>query len=306
MSRIAVVAGGSAAPGLGTLARAAAAAAAAAGAEAVAWTGGFGGAPRPLDPAGPDPDLAPAPFPDLLRPEGAVALAGRFRGAGVTGLVVAGGEGAAAGAAALARAGLPAVLVPATVQDDVRGTDACIGVDTLVNAVLRRIAGEAAAGGALLVDVPGALTGHAALLAAVGAAASGAILVERPFPWREWASLAGRGAGPVVLLRAEGAGTAAEAAARMAAALPGREVKVLPEPPADRLAAPSLFDRLLALRMGEAAAAALLGGAGGRMIAFRAGLCMPVLLEEVAGRRRQVPAELFEIAKKAGVLFEER
>jgi hypothetical protein len=42
------------------------------------------------------------------------------------------------------------------------------------------------------------------------------------------------------------------------------------------------------------------------MIAFRAGLCMPVLLDEVAGRRRQVPAELFEIARKAGVLYEER
>ena len=40
------------------------------------------------------------------------------------------------------------------------------------------------------------------------------------------------------------------------------------------------------------------------MSACRGGLCRPGPLAAVAGRRRQVPPELFEIAKSSGVLFE--
>ncbi len=63
------------------------------------------------------------------------------------------------------------------------------------------------------------------------------------------------------------------------------------------------------MRLGEAAVEALGAGAGagpgtGRMIAWRLGSCLPVPLDEVAGRRRQVVPEVFEVAKKMEVLFE--
>ena len=307
MERIAVVAAGGGAPGIGAFAGAAAKAAAEAGAEIVAVPGGFGGllagASVPL-PAGGEFDLAPAPWPDLRKPGSAAAVAAKAREAGITAVVVAGGEGSAAGAAALAAAGLPSLFVPATVHDDVRGTDACLGVDGYVNAILRRVAAEAASGAPLLVEVPGALTGHVALLAAVGCGARGAILVERPFPWDRWREVAARGPGAPVLFRAEGGGSRAEAEARLAAAWPKVPPRTIPAAEFPRSGAPSLFDRLLALRFGEAAMAALLGGVADRMIAFRGGLCLPAPLAEVAGRRRQVPPELFEIAKSSGVLFE--
>jgi hypothetical protein len=58
------------------------------------------------------------------------------------------------------------------------------------------------------------------------------------------------------------------------------------------------------MRLGESAARVLLAGDGGRTLAWRAGVCLPVPLEETAGRRRQVAPEVFEVAKRAGVVFE--
>jgi 6-phosphofructokinase len=67
---------------------------------------------------------------------------------------------------------------------------------------------------------------------------------------------------------------------------------------------PSFFDRLLGARLGEAAAEAVAGGASGKRIAYRSGRSIPVPLEEVAGKRRQIQPEVFELAKRMQILFE--
>jgi 6-phosphofructokinase 1 len=187
------------------------------------------------------------------------------------------------------------VLLPATVENDVAGTDICLGADSAVNAILRA---AAAAAGPTILDVPGRLTGYLALMGAAGAGAAGALLVERPFPWDRLKGALAAGARPL-LVRAEGAGAGADAAARLGA-LVGGAVKVVPLGPVE----PSIFDLQMAHRMGEAAAEILETGGGGRMIAWRGGNCIPVPLESVAGRRRQVAPEVFEFAKASGVLFE--
>ncbi|MNC94714.1 hypothetical protein D3C83_116340 [compost metagenome] len=61
---------------------------------------------------------------------------------------------------------------------------------------------------------------------------------------------------------------------------------------------------MAAIRLGAAAAEAVLGSLGARLVAWRGGKCIPVPLEESAGKRRQVVPEVFELAKRCGVLFE--
>ena len=207
-------------------------------------------------------------------------------------VVIGGGEGLAVG---------PRVVhIPAAVENDVAGTDICLGADSAVNAILRAAASSA---GPTILDVPGRLTGYLALMGAAGAGAAGALIVERPFPWDRLKAALAAGARPL-LIRAEGAGSGADAAARLGVLVAGAEVRVEALGDALREGPPSIFDMQMAHRLGGAAAEVLLAGGGGRMIAWRGGNCIPIPLEQVAGHRRQVPPEVFEFAKSCGVMFE--
>ncbi len=315
MGRIAILTGGADAPGMNAVLRSAAAAAG----GALGIRGGFAGLlavrTEPLTPEG-TAGLAGAAVsflgggecPDMKSPDAAARAAEALRELGADGLVVVGGDGSAAAALALARAGVRVVLVPATVEDDLRGTDACLGVDSAVNALMRHIetlrAADPPDAPPLVVKVPGRLAGHLVLLSAVAAGARGAILPERPFPWDAFAAAVGVSGPPPVLTCGEGAGSGTDLEARLQRIRPGAKPRIVEGGPIARSGTPSYFDRLLGARLGEAAVEALLGGVGGKMIAFRGGRCVPVPLEEVAGRRRQIPPETFEIAKAAGVMFE--
>src|SRR5579884_3232418 len=57
----------------------------------------------------------------------------------IEGLLVIGGEGSFKGALALHRQGFPVVGVPASIDNDVGGTDVAIGVDTAINTALDAI-----------------------------------------------------------------------------------------------------------------------------------------------------------------------
>jgi 6-phosphofructokinase 1 len=300
MARIAVLAAGGGAPGAEIAARAAARAGAAAKAEVLAVRGGFDGLLAGT--AGPfDASPLGAGRSQALREAGGPAhIAEALQGLGADGLVVLGGEGALQASAALALAGVRVVHVPATVENDVAGTDACLGVDTALNGILRACL---EAQGPTIFEVPGRLTGYLALVGAAGAGAAGALVVERPFPWDRLGPRLAAGARPL-LLCAEGAGAAKDAEARLKALVPGAPPRVDSLGAALRAAPPSIFDRLAGIRLGESAVEALLGGAAGRLIAWRAGSCLPVPLAEAAGRRRQVIPEVFELAKKMEVLFE--
>ncbi len=316
MTRIAVLTSGRGAPGLQTAVRAVAAAAAAAGAEVLGLRDGFRGllekegAPvLPGSPAGTaglgGSSLGTSCHEAMRDPAAAARGAENLKALGAGALVVIGGEGSLQASLALARAGAAVVHVPAAVENDVVGTDACLGVDSALNAVLRRVEARRAeaAEGPVVVAVPGRLSGYVALAAAASAGARGALLPERPFPWDRLRAAVAAGDRRPVLLVSEGAGSASDLGKRLADLFPGWSPSTVAEEDV-RLSVPSWFDRFLGTRLGEAAAEAALGGATGRIIAWRSGNCLPIPLESAAGRRRQVAPEVFEYAKKMGVLFE--
>ena len=72
-------------------------------------------------------------------PEGQETAGKRLQKAGVEGLVVIGGEGSLTGALRLQERGVKVVGIPATIDNDVFGTDTAIGVDTALNTALEAI-----------------------------------------------------------------------------------------------------------------------------------------------------------------------
>lgn len=319
MARIAILTSGAESPGMNAALRGAVAAGVAGGAEVLGVRDGFAGllerraeplaAERTAGIAGAAGTiLGGGDCPAMKAPDGPAKAAEALRAMGAESLVAVGGDGTAAAALALSKAGIRVVLLPATVEDDLRGTEACLGVDSAVNALMRHVEALRAADGPdappLVVRVPGKFAGHLVLLSAVAAGARGAVLPERPFPWDAFAAAVGPKGPPPVLTCGEGAGSGADIEQRLQRIRPGAKARVVEGGPVARTGTPSCYDRLLGVRLGEAAVEAALGGVSGKMIALRSGRCIPVPLEEVAGRRRQIPPETFEIAKAAGVMFE--
>jgi 6-phosphofructokinase 1 len=72
-------------------------------------------------------------------PGGQELAASRLKNAGVEGLVVIGGEGSPTGALRLQERGVKVVRTPATIANEVFGTDTAIGMDTALNTAFEAI-----------------------------------------------------------------------------------------------------------------------------------------------------------------------
>jgi 6-phosphofructokinase 1 len=185
--------------------------------------------------------------------------------AGADGLVVIGGHGSREGARALAAAGVPVAFVPATIDNDVEGTDTTIGFDSAVAYALGvigqlRTTGRSLPGRIFVVETLGGPTEHLAVAVARGAAIEHVLV---PGAELRVDGLAERAeAGDAIVVMSEGAGDAVSVAAEITART-GVRARYTILGHAQRAAPPSLDDVALGVAAGRAAAAALTDGRGG-------------------------------------------
>jgi 6-phosphofructokinase 1 len=259
----------------------------------------------------------------------------RMREIGLDGLAVAGGDGSLTMAQRMAEQGAPVVGVPKTIDNDVAGTDQTFGFDTAVGVVAdachRLIDTAESHHRVMVVEVMGRHAGHIALHGALAAGTDVALLPEIPYAVESVAQVVRRrsamGRTYTIVLVAEGAvrrdGGAVVDAHR--SRLAGREVlggvgEVLAEELRRRVdhevraitlshvqrgGTPSVFDRVLATRMGVAAARALADGEKGVFTAYRNGVVTLAPLSDAAGKMRRVDPEsrLVSAARGLGLSF---
>ena len=116
-------------------------------------------------------------------PEGIQEAISVLKAQNVTdGLIVIGGSGSQAGAAALAAQGFRVVGIPSTIDNDLCGTDISIGVDTALNVALEAIdrikVTASSHHRAFLVEVMGRDCGYLALMAGIAGGAEAIIIPE--------------------------------------------------------------------------------------------------------------------------------
>ena len=183
---------------------------------------------------------------------------------GIRGLIVIGGNGSQAGAAALANISFPVVGVSSTIDNDLPGTDISIGVDTALNVALEAIdrikITASSHRRAFLVEVMGRNCGYLALAAGI---AGGAEVVVTPEIEMEPEMVAtalqqayARGKAHAIGVIVEGVRYNANALARYFsthAARIGFDLRVITLGHVQRGGAPGAFDRLLGTRFGAAA-----------------------------------------------------
>jgi 6-phosphofructokinase 1 len=243
-------------------------------------------------------------------PGEAAASAARLRAAGVDGLVVIGGNGSLQGAHRLDGEGLPTVAVPASIDDDVWGTDASIGFDTAVNTILDsvdRIRDTASAHGRIFViEVMGRQCGRLALAAGAASGCESVLIPEVPVDLDQVARRIlqrhSRGKRHHLVIVAEGAGLSAYEVARRLEQATGQEARVTALGHVQRGGNPSAADRILASRLGAAAVDALFEGARDAMVGVRGGEIVRVPLGEVtAGAPIAIDRTLFALVEELSI-----
>lgn len=189
----------------------------------------------------------------------------------IEGLVIIGGDGSFRGADALSRESDIAVVgIPGTIDNDISGCDYTLGFDTAVNTALDaidRIRDTAASHQrAFFIEVMGRSTGWIALYSAIAGGATEVLLPERPTDIEELqkriheAFQLGKQYALIVVAEGDEIGGAFEVAARCGDKLTGLSHRVTTLGHVQRGGPPSMRDRILAARLGDAAVTALLEG----------------------------------------------
>jgi len=225
---------------------------------------------------------------------------------GIEGLVVIGGDGSLRGALELHRMGFPTIGVPASIDNDIWGTDMAIGTDTALNTALDAIdkIKETASshGRAFLVEVMGRNRGYLALMTGIAGGAEVVLIPEKEMPLERVAEILEqayiKGKAHALVVIAEGAKyKTSEVAAYLQREEVGFEVRTTILGHVQRGGAPSAFDRLLATRMGVAAVQQLAQGASGVMVGLVGNRIETIGLEEVTKRSKGLDLAFYDMAE---------
>ena len=225
---------------------------------------------------------------------------------GVDALVAIGGDGTMRGAAALEKLGFPVIGIPASIDNDVYGTDIAIGVDTALNTIVEAIdkLRDTAASHrrAFIVETMGRNCGHLALMSGVISGAEMTLIPEQPVSAEEVADAVRgahqRGKTHAIVVVAEGAALGATALEEKLAAMhPGFDMRVTILGHVQRGGNPSAWDRLIAARLGVSAVERLHRGESGVMVGLQARAVVAVRLEDAGTRKRDIDLEYYRMAR---------
>lgn len=141
--------------------------------------------------------LYSARYPEFATEEGQLKGIEQLNKFGIEGLVVIGGDGSYMGASALTKHGYPTVALPGTIDNDIPGTDFCIGFDTAINTVLDsvdKIRDTATSHvRTFIIEVMGRNAGDIALWTGVAGGAEQIIIPETEFNMEDIANTIQRG-----------------------------------------------------------------------------------------------------------------
>ncbi len=222
----------------------------------------------------------------------------------IEGLVVIGGDGSLNGATLIANeSDVKVVGIPASIDNDIHGTDMCIGVDTCLNTVVENIQKlkdtASSHERAFIVETMGRNCGYIALVAGLTTGSEAIVIPEVKIDYQALADklLSGRKRGKVnsIVVVAEGAASA-YTVARHLENKTGYETRVTILGHIQRGGSPTVFDRLLASRLGATAVQKLLDGENDIMVGLESNGIASMKLSEVLENKKELDLSLYELA----------
>jgi 6-phosphofructokinase 1 len=226
--------------------------------------------------------------------------------AGIEALVVIGGEGSMQGALALSQLGFPVIGIPASIDNDVNGTQMSLGTDTALNTIIESIdkLRDTASSHqrAFVIETMGRGSGYLALMSGIIGGAEMVLIPEQEISAEEVAAAVSdayvRGKTHAIIVVAEGASLHGQALVeRLDALNTGFQFRLTILGHVQRGGRPSAFDRLLAARFGVAAVEHLLAGKHGVMLGLQAREIQAIPLPEVCSDKRRANLDYYRMAR---------
>jgi len=233
---------------------------------------------------------------EFMTQEGQEKAASVCKFLGLDGIVAIGGDGTFRGAAALSKYGINVICIPATIDNDICCTNYSIGFDTAANTAIECIdklrdtmqSHERCS----VVEVMGRNAGYLAMYVGLAVGATAVLVPEKPFDFHKdviekirQARL--NGFTHYMIVVAEGAGSAADIAAKIKSAIDlDPRVTVLGH--IQRGGCPTGRDRVNATKMGYLAVEMLRCGKTNRIICTKSGKFTDVDIQEGLSMHRDI------------------
>jgi 6-phosphofructokinase 1 len=243
--------------------------------------------------------------PEFRKMKGVRKAAGTLALNKLDGLVVVGGDGSMHGALELSQETDALIVgVPATIDNDVFGTDETIGFDSAVNTAIieiDKIRDTASSHDRVfIVEVMGRMRGFLALTIGLTVGAEVILVPEVEYPLsqivRTLENNASKGKKSGIIVAAEGIGDTHKLMREIEKEA-GVEVRLSVTGYAQRGGNPTARSRLLANLFGDKAVELLVNKQGNRMVALQEGKIASIKLEQVCSNEKPLDLSLMELAK---------
>lgn len=246
--------------------------------------------------------------PEFRTPEGREKAFKVMQEKEIDGLIVIGGDGTFAGAHIFGKEfGVQVAGIPATIDNDIAGTDYSIGYDTASNVVVScvdKIRDTALSHNRLFfVEVMGRDTGFIALRSGIASGAICIMMPERPVSVEELIAILRKGyrnkktSNIVMVAEGNQNGGAYDLAKAVNEKYKDYETKVTVLGHLQRGGDPTCFDRVIASEMGVACVEGLLNGHTGFMTGYRCGKVVEEPLETSYTQKKKINEHLVKIAQ---------
>ena len=220
----------------------------------------------------------------------------------IEGLVVIGGDGSFRGAHELHKQGIQVVGIPATIDNDVAGTDYSIGFDTALNVIIdimSKIRDTASSHERIfVVEVMGRNSGMIAVNTGIACGADYILIPEIEFDLAKIANQIKHhreGKRHTLVIVAEGAASASDVASSIKL-LAGHEVRISVLGYIQRGGSPSALDRILAVEFGKKAVDLLLEGESDCMIGIKSMKIETSKFEDILETKKSIDEDLYRLA----------
>ena len=226
---------------------------------------------------------------------------------GIEGLIVIGGDGSLRGAYTLDRDwNIPVIGVPASIDNDIAGTDFSIGFLTAVNTALEaidRIRDTATSHNRLfIIEVMGRSSGFIALWAGLAGGAEDILIPERKTDLDEVCRkleegrLRGKSSSILVVAEGDEAGGAFEIAKRIEKKI-GYETRVVVLGHLQRGGSPVALDRILATKLGVSAVELLIKGERRKMVGLISNQIKASPIEHAWKEKKKVDLSFYDLSQ---------
>ncbi|MBE6757719.1 MAG: 6-phosphofructokinase [Ruminococcaceae bacterium] len=241
--------------------------------------------------------------------EGQKKAAENCRKNGIEGVVVIGGDGSFRGAQDLTRQGIPCIGIPATIDNDISCCEYTIGYDTALNTCMHMIDKlrdtSQSHDRCSVVEVMGRRAGYLALNVGIAVGATTIVVPEVPFDFKR--DILDRikatyetGKRHFIIIVAEGIGGVSEMAKEIEEAT-GIETRPTVLGHVQRGGSPTVRDRVLASRMGNAAVELLCKGLSNRVVAMQMNSIVDFDIDEALAMKKPFDRAMYEVAHQISI-----